>query len=189
MRCNVDKETKGAFEILQKSDNELEKFLSPISNQDVKTKNDIASFVININGTKKEELDGIDIHKKYIRLRIENLDLSKFMIKQNSESRIFESSYIINTLIDFRFNDYKLLPSAKLQALKLEEDNYNKVHFLYMTNILENIDVCSSEYSVRFLERNIWNRYLGIQNRKKDILVYHLKLKIAATPLFQSNRR
>ena len=183
--CNVDKVTKGAFEILKKSEQKEDMFLlSPIEIPDVSFGEDLSTFKIEVNETKKEEIEGIEIIKKYIRLRIENLDFSKFMIKQDSDSRIFESSYTTNTLIDFRFNDYKLLSSAKLQTLKLEKDNYLKVHFLYMTDVLENIDICSSTYSVRFLERNIWNRYLGLTERKKDMLAYHLKVENCSNASF-----
>lgn len=173
--CNVNKQSKDSFEILTKpakNGTDYSFLLSPINKSELSPSKEHNQFDLSV---RKQEIEGFSIDKKYIRIRIENLDMKKFIICQDSESKIFDSSYYSNTIIDFRFNDYKLLSSSQLQELRLQNENYSKVHFLYMTDILENIDVCSGKYSVRFLERNIWNNYLDLPERKKDMLAYHLK--------------
>ena len=172
--CYMDKKSEDGYEILNRENDKEDKFLlSPIENKtDLKPQNEIIKTKIDIKAIK---INGTNIKKKYLRFRITDFDIEKFIITKDSESKIFESSYVKNKIIDFRFNDYRILDSSKIQEYKLNDDCYKKIHFFYMTDALENISLCSDKYDVRFLERDLWDEYLEIPKRKKDILVYHLK--------------
>ena len=175
--CYMDMKSEKSFEILNRENEKDEKFLlSPIKKQEnLSPDNGIITTKIEVKEIASSELKGETIKKKYLRFRIENFDINKFVITEDSESKIFESSFMINKIIDFRFNDYRILESDKIQNYKLNEDTYTKIHFFYMTDALEDISICNDKYDVRFLERELWDNYLGIPKRKKDILVYHLK--------------
>ena len=177
--CYMDMKSENSFEILNRENEKDDKFLlSPIAKKEnLCPENEIITTNIEVKEIASSELNGESIKKKYLRFRIENFDIDKFVIIEDSESKIFESSFMINKIIDFRFNDYRILESDKIQNYKLNEDTYKKIHFFYMTDALEDISICNDKYDVRFLERDIWNDYLGITNRKKDILVYHLRVK------------
>lgn len=177
--CYMDKKSEGAYEILNRENAANDKFLlSPINKQEnLQPQNEIIKTTIDVRKIESSEINGEDVKKKYLRFRIQDFDIGKFIITEDSESKIFDSSFVRNKIIDFRFNDYRILESSKTQNYKLNDDCYTKIHFFYMTDALENISLCSDKYDVRFLERNLWNGYLEIPNRKKDILVYHLKVK------------
>lgn len=113
---------------------------------------------------------------QYFRFRITNFDLSKVIIELDSKSKSFESSFTSYKIVDFRVNDAKLLPVIESQKLSSNTDKFEKIHFLYMTDIDTDIQLTGKDYSSRFLERRIWDDYLDFKKENKsDMLVYHLK--------------
>lgn len=174
---NIDSDKNGYTVLSKQGDKNDEKFiLTPEQDTiELDSKNGGVEHHLKIKKIENNKTNGQYIPLQYLRIRIRNLDIEKFLIKKQSPSRIFESSYQENSIIDFRFNDYKLLSLKDAQDLQLQEHKYNKIHFLYMSDYNENICIASSNYKVRFLEHKIWDDYLGLNTeRKNEMLVYHL---------------
>lgn len=131
--CYVNMQTIGSYEILKKENHDEESFLlSPIKpKQEFSPTNDseLVTVEIKVKKVNKEDIDGIEVKRKYLRFRIEKFDISKFLITQDSDSKIFESSFIRSKIIDFRVNDYRILTSDKIQEYKLDDYSYKKIHF------------------------------------------------------------
>lgn len=115
---------------------------------------------------------------RYYRFRIKNFDLSKVIIEVDSKSKSFESSFSSCKVIDFRVNDAKLLPVIESQKIVSSTEKFEKIHFLYITDVDEDIQLAGVDYTARFLERDIWNDYLNLgENKHFNMIAYHLREK------------
>ena len=114
---------------------------------------------------------------RYYRFRITNFDFSKAIVEVDSKSKSFESSFTACKVVDFRINDSKLLPVLEAQKIASSADKFEKIHFLYITDINEDIQLADVNYTSRFLEREIWNDYLDLDEQKLDMIAYHLRQK------------
>ena len=112
---------------------------------------------------------------RYYRFRIKNFALNKVIIEVDSKSKSFESSFSSCKVIDFRINDLKLLPVVDAQKFASSSDKFEKIHFLYITDINEDVQLSGSDCTSRFLERDLWNNYLDLSEQKFDMIAYHLR--------------
>lgn len=115
---------------------------------------------------KKNTKIGKSIKKIYYRFRIVNFDLKKVIIENESKSKSFESSFVSDKILDFRINDTKLMNLFEAQNLISNYTKFNKVHFLYMTDVDKDVQLTSCGSSARFLERGVWDNYLNLTKRK-----------------------
>ena len=74
-------QTIGSYEILKKENHDEESFLlSPIKpKQEFSPTNDseLVTVEIKVKKVNKEDIDGIEVKRKYLRFRIEKFDISK----------------------------------------------------------------------------------------------------------------
>lgn len=125
------------------------------------------------------KLNSEEIKNKYYRFRIKNFDHSTVIIEIASKSKSFESSFSSCKIVDFRLNDLKLLKNSIVQKIVTNSYPFLKVHFLYIADIDEDIQLASDNYSARFLEREVWDDYLNLKQDKikTDMIAYHLREK------------
>ena len=140
-----------------------------------------------VSKDKTSEID-IDVKKplnfqnapgyNYYRFRIKNFDLSTVIVEVDSGSKSFESSFSSCKVIDFRVNDAKLLAPIESQEIVSSTEKFEKIHFLYITDVDEDIQLAGVDYTARFLERDIWNDYLNLgENKHFNMIAYHLREK------------
>ena len=135
---------------------------------------------------EKENLLGekYGIENKYYRFRILFPDFSSVIVERASQGNSFESSFSSCKIIDFRLNDSKLLSASDTKKLVRNSYCFEKVHFLYISDIDENIQLASDKYSSRFLERGVWDDYLDLKKKKSEMIAYHLKAENSFCPSF-----
>lgn len=112
---------------------------------------------------------------KYFRIRIKNFYISPFSCYSILKSKIFESSYEKNIVMDFRINDIKLLPLDIGKKLKTEGCSFSKIHFLYLADIDVHIQDTNMPAKKRLFEIKNWGKYTEHLNR--DMIAYHFSLK------------
>ena len=170
---SVDIEEKNKVKIL-KLENNIKCCLSPIDTSKCIDGNKIQ---ISVEKLLDKKTNVPVAEWRYYRFRINNFDLSKAIVEVDSKSKSFESSFMACKVIDFRVNDYKLLPVLEAQKIASSADKFEKIHFLYITDINEDIQLADVNYTSRFLERKIWNDYLDLDEQKLDMIAYHLRQK------------
>lgn len=170
----VDSEEKNRIRIF-KIENNLRFILSPFDTNVSVNPNKIGE--INIAVEKQQIPPNVPaVDHRYYRFRIKNFDLTKVIIEVDSNSKSFESSFSSCKVIDFRVNDSKLLPVIESQKIISSADVFEKIHFLYMTDVNEDIQLTGGNYTTRFLERDIWNDYLNLGKKERfDMIAYHLR--------------
>lgn len=119
--------------------------------------------------------NGTDEKYKYFRIRVKNFYISPFSCKSILKSKIFESSYEKNIVMDFRINDIKLLPLDIGKKLKTEGCSFSKIHFLYLADIDVHIQDTNMPAKKRLFEIKNWGKYIEHLNR--DMIAYHFSLK------------
>lgn len=171
---SVDIEEKNKIRIFR-IENNLRFILSPFDTNASVNKDKIGE--INIAIEKQLNPQNVPVADyRYYRFRIKNFDLSKVIIEVDSNSKSFESSFSSCKVIDFRVNDSKLLPVIESQKIISSADVFEKIHFLYMTDVNEDIQLTGGNYTTRFLERDIWNGYLNLGEKERfDMIAYHLR--------------
>ncbi|WP_312102247.1 hypothetical protein [Pygmaiobacter massiliensis] len=124
---------------------------------------------------------------EYYRFRINNNCLNKIIKRYSPKNLFLQSAFSILEAIDFRFNDYRSLPSSLLEEVR-EKSNYDisKVHFLLVTEADVDLQFSSITPTARELESNVWNKYY---NRLFDnkVVAYHWKFKTEKTDKFIEN--
>ncbi|MBP3771348.1 MAG: hypothetical protein J6I53_01495 [Treponema sp.] len=174
--ASVDIEEKNKVKIL-KLENNLRYVLSPIDTDKCVNKNKPNEICISVEKLLDSKTNVPVAEWRYYRFRITNFDLSKVIVEVDSKSKSFESSFSACKVIDFRVNDAKLLPVIAAQEIASSADKFEKIHFLYITDINEDIQLADVNYTSRFLEREIWNDYLDLNEQKLDMIAYHLRQK------------
>ena len=170
---SVDIEEKNKVKIL-KLENNIKCCLSPIDTSKYVYEDKLDISVEKLLDSKTN----VPIAEwRYYRFRITNFDLSKAIVEVDSKSKSFESSFSACKVVDFRVNDSKLLPVLEAQKIASSADKFEKIHFLYITDINEDIQLADVNYTSRFLEREIWNDYLDLDEQKLDMIAYHLRQK------------
>lgn len=88
-----------------------------------------------------------------------------------------QSAFSVSEAIDFRFNDYRSLPSSLLEEVR-GKSNYNisKVHFLLVTEADVDLQFSSITPTARELESHVWNKYYKRLFNSK-VVAYHWKFK------------
>ncbi len=171
--ASVDIEEKNKVKIL-KLENNARYCLSPIDTSKCINKDKLD---ISVEKLLESKTNAPIADWRYYRFRITNFDLSKAIVEVDSKSKSFESSFTACKVVDFRINDSKLLPVLKAQKIASSADKFEKIHFLYITDINEDIQLADVNYTSRFLEREIWNDYLDLDEQKLDMIAYHLRQK------------
>ncbi len=170
---SVDIEEKNKVKIL-KLENNARYCLSPIDTSKCINKDKLD---ISVEKLLDSKTNAPIAEWRYYRFRITNFDLSKAIVEVDSKSKSFESSFTACKVVDFRINDSKLLPVLEAQKIASSADKFEKIHFLYITDINEDIQLADVNYTSRFLEREIWNDYLDLDEQKLDMIAYHLRQK------------
>lgn len=173
---SVDIEERNKVKVL-KLENNLRYVLSPIDTDKCVNKNKPNEICISVEKLLDSKTNVPVAEWRYYRFRITNFDLSKVIVEVDSKSKSFESSFSACKVIDFRVNDAKLLPVIAAQEIASSADKFEKIHFLYITDINEDIQLADVNYTSRFLEREIWNDYLDLNEQKLDMIAYHLRQK------------
>lgn len=168
---SIDIEEKNKVRIL-KLENNIKCCISPIDTSKCINKEEI---LINVEKLLDTKTNTPVAECRYYRFRITNFDFSKAIVEVDSKSKSFESSFTACKVIDFRVNDSKLLPVLEAQKIASSADKFDKIHFLYITDINEDIQLADVNYTSRFLERKIWNDYLELDEQKLDMIAYHLR--------------
>ncbi len=132
----------------------------------------------------KEEENFPEYRKKYFRIRIKKFDDIPFILKSTSRSKLFESSFEKNKILDFRMNDIKLLSPEISKQIKDSGLKIKKVHFLYITDFEKNIVFSNPEMKIRAFERESWKDY--IETKTNEMIAYHMTFKDDSqhTPIF-----
>ena len=128
-----------------------------------------------ISFDRPPQLDGTAT--EYYRFRISSSDF-KHVIKSYSPKNVFLQSAISTTeAIDFRFNDYRSLPSSLIEEMRsCLSYKIGKVHFLLIVE--SDVDLLYSSISptARELEQNTWAKYFD-RLGDKHVVAYHWKVE------------
>lgn len=109
----------------------------------------------------------------YYRFRIKS---DKFEKPIQSRDRKFATSSEINYIIDFRLNEKRSLPeNLNMLLQKSCELSIKKIHFLLLMDISYKLGDTGLDYSMRSLEDDLWDDYLGNGYKTKDLVGYHWK--------------
>lgn len=114
---------------------------------------------------------------EYFRFRINSKGFKNIIKLYSPDNIFFQSAISITEAVDFRFNDYRSLPSSLLEEMR-DSVSYQigKVHFLLLTESYVDLQYSSIAPTARELENNIWKDYYPNMG-KKNIVAYHWKFK------------
>lgn len=112
---------------------------------------------------------------EYFRFRINSKGFKNIIKLYSPDNVLFQSAISITEAIDFRFNDYRSLPSSLLEKMR-EGVSYKigKVHFLLLTESYVDLQYSSISPTARELEKGTWKDYYSNMG-KKNIVAYHWK--------------
>lgn len=129
-----------------------------------------------ISFSRPQQFDGSEI-TEYFRFRISSENLGE-IIKCYSPRNIFlQSAVSVLEAIDFRFNDYRSLPSSLLEVMRNGKSyQIGKVHFLLVLESDVELQFSSICPTARELERCIWKKYYE-KLSNKNVVAYHWKFK------------
>lgn len=123
-----------------------------------------------------------NIIKKSIYFRFRIKLLNKNAIKRISTITKPKCSVFLGDLntietIDFRINEARNLP-YKIRGKVNMNKSLNVVHFFLIREAISEFKASHSNYErCRVLEKDIWNKYLGLKKNKSQYLIYHWKEK------------
>ena len=114
---------------------------------------------------------------EYYRFRIQTPRFNE-MIKCYSPQNLFlQSAVSITEAIDFRFNDYRSLPSSLLEVMRTGKSyEIGKVHFLLITESDVDLLYSSTSPTARELEKETWKKYYNNLSNV-NVVAYHWKFK------------
>ena len=114
---------------------------------------------------------------EYFRLRINSKGFKNIIKCYSPDNVFFQSAISKVEAIDFRFNDYRSLPSSLLELLR-DSVSYKigKVHFLLLTESYVDLQYSSIAPTARELEKTTWHKYYSKLGRK-NVVAYHWKFK------------
>lgn len=114
---------------------------------------------------------------EYFRFRISNEKLGEIIKCYNPQNIFLQSAVSIVEAIDFRFNDYRSLPSSLLEVMRNGKSyQIGKVHFLLILESDVDLQFSSMCPTARELERGIWKKYYD-KLGNKNVVAYHWKFK------------
>lgn len=114
---------------------------------------------------------------EYFRFRITSSNFNRIIKTYNPKNVFLQSAFSTVEAIDFRFNDYRSLPSSLLEVMRNDVSfKIGKVHFLLITE--SDVDLLYSSISptARELEEKIWIEYFK-ELSKKHVVAYHWRVK------------
>jgi hypothetical protein len=168
-------ETKGSKEFLVKNANDN---LFYIYGLDVQ--NDI-NIIKQFNGTTISFDHKInDTNITYYRFRLKSIFVERLSEKLNPKNSFLESAFSTIELIDFKINDKRNLNLSLIEYVRPKgRFKINLIHYFIMRNIKDEYIVSNQETnSVRPLEKDTWEAYLGNKSYVKDrYMAYHIKRK------------
>ena len=100
--------------------------------------------------------------------------------KYTPANTFLQSTFATTYIIDFRFNDNRSLPVSVSNAIIQKGNDFvgvSKLHFLLMTKAHVDVETGAEGVSIRELERDIWDGYIGERFNSKDIVAYHTAKK------------
>ncbi len=154
-----------------KKDLDLNIYCLDIKN-DIKTENKYDGTLLSFNRPKL--LLDSDV-TEYFRFRISNKGFKNIIKSYNNENVLFQSAISVTEAIDFRFNDYRSLPSSLLEEIRSGVGyKIGKVHFLLLTESHVDLLYSSVSPTARELEKGTWKNYYSDLG-KKNIVAYHWK--------------
>ena len=114
---------------------------------------------------------------EYFRFRINSKGFKNIIKSYSPDNVFFQSAISITEAVDFRFNDYRSLPSSLLEIMR-DSVSYQigKVHFLLLTESYVDLQYSSISPTARELEKDTWKDYYP-NIGKKNIVAYHWKFK------------
>ena len=143
------------------------------TNSDIVVDNKYNGTVISFDRPKLLSGTGTE----YFRFRITSSSFKKIIKPYNPKNVFLQSAFSTVEAIDFRFNDYRSLPSSLLEIMRDDVSfKIGKVHFLLITE--SDVDLLYSSISptARELEEKIWTDYFK-KLGKKHVVAYHWRVK------------
>ena len=134
-----------------------------------------------IKGNQNE----VSCDQYYLRFRIRTPSLKECVREYKAPNRYFETLVNSTYMVDIRFNNTRSMDCSLLQELTAQDRwslaPINGLHFLLMAKV--DVDVDAKFDSSRVLEKDIWNKYVNPNGKKKrkteDIIAYHSSKKLS----------
>lgn len=112
----------------------------------------------------------------YFRIRLKGDGINDIIKFTQPKDRMLQSTFETRELIDFRVNEKRIYPEHLLQEVRRgKELIIEKVHFLLLMNIDNNLQTTGQNYTARMLEEDIWDTYAEKQNISNNMVAYHWK--------------
>lgn len=124
-----------------------------------------------------------DTDKFYFRFRVPVPSSGKedtIISKYSPPNSFLQSTWSTTYIIDFRFNDLRSLSeeiSVKTITQRTAFVHITKLHFLLMTKAHVDVETGAPNSTLRELEENTWDEYVGKKFETKDIVAYHCSEK------------
>jgi len=123
--------------------------------------------------------DNKGIKNGYFRIRINNIDKQKikFIQEYKPKNTFFQSITTATEVIDLRVNEKRnFMPNLIEKINKNKEFGYEKIHFLLIRDISDDLLFASYEVKGRELETDLWRDYVGNNYILEDgVIAYHMK--------------
>lgn len=134
-----------------------------------------------IKGNQNE----VSCDQYYLRFRIRTPLLKECVREYKAPNRYFETLVNSTYMVDVRFNNTRSMDRSLVQELTAQDRwslaPINGLHFLLMAKV--DVDVDAKFDSSRVLEKDIWNKYVDPNGKKKrkteDIIAYHSSKKLS----------
>lgn len=160
--------------------------------------NDLGA-VIEIDSNKiLDQIENISIAKNFsntdrfyfrFRVMVPEPEHKDTIVRRYSPPNSFlQSTWATTYIVDFRFNDLRSLPewvSSKTITQKTEFVPVTKLHFLLMTKAHVDVETSAQNATLRELEENTWDEYIGRQFETKDVVAYHCSERAKEKPVCQ----
>ena len=121
--------------------------------------------------------------KFYFRFRVNIPDAttSEALVRKYTPANTFlQSTFATTYIVDFRINDLRSLPDFVSSVVIQRGNNFvkiSKLHFLLMTKAYVDVEAGTEALSIRELELNTWDDYVGRKFDTEDVVAYHCAKK------------
>lgn len=131
-----------------------------------------------------KQIDHVTADKDfYFRFRVsipEPINENTIVRKYSPANNFLQSTWATTFIVDFRFNDVRSLPDAVSQMTATQVTAFvpiSKLHFFLMTKAHVDVETGAKDITLRELEENTWDSYIGEKFGTKDIVAYHCSEK------------
>lgn len=140
-------------------------------NLKIRSTEDGSILIINVENEQNKEGKST-----YYRFRIDGKCMEDFGAKKSPKYKLFRIEDIEDHIIDFRLNEKRALPEGlNMMIAKDSEFRIGTIHFLLLISSEYDVPTARSNYSVRALEGNLWDKYIPGNCNSDELLGYHWK--------------